>query len=209
MYKINNIKFGIEDLVDFSKKNINSVENSNEINIEQFKLIVGASPYKIRPLIGINWGVYSSANNNIAFFKSSNDKPCSLIRVLSMLLKSTQLAIKLLDDLDKNFISQEILAKFLYYKTYVAFVNRENLSPTNISHFLLNVTDMLIIGTTFPYMNFVKNALKINSSIKVSIVIHTSSNNYNDYRYFDTWYLFKDLYLTQYNQTPLTMISKF
>jgi len=209
MYTINNFQFDIKDIISFKNQNTD-LDNEDTIFLTpKYKLVVGAVPYALNPLNGVTWGIYSQTNNNIAFFKSNRDKPCSLLRILSMLLKSTQDAVKLLVEIDNNSISQEELAKFLYYKTNIAFINRKNLSPSKIKTFLLNVTDMLIIGTNAPYKQFAKAVLSLNSSIKVSITIHTSSRNYYDFRYFPTWYQFIDSHLVPFSSFPLTPISKF
>lgn len=156
---------------------------------KKFKMIIGASPYPNQLVMNNPNSIFGRYNlvNEIAFFTQDSQPTDLLVKVLAILMKSYDKAIKLLTSLEKYKLNHVDIASYLYYKYGLLFINRSTVNDLIMNQLFTNVTDVLVLGSED--LSNLNKALSMFTNIKRGDVVHPSTKASPNEGYFEFWVL--------------------
>lgn len=154
-----------------------------------FKMIIGESPYPNQQILNNPISLFGryTLTNEIAFFTQDSEPTDLLVKILSLILKSHDKAIRLLMNLEKFKLNHVDIASYLYYKHGLLFINRSAISNQNQNQLFNKVTDALILGSNnISILNTVFTAFP---QIRYGTIVHPSTKASPHPTYFPFWVL--------------------
>jgi len=179
----------------------------NQKEPTNFKIIAGESPYPNQEALNNSDCLFGKYNlvNEIAFFTQNSQPTDLLIKVLALILKSHDRAIRLLLNLEKRKINHVDIASYFYYRHGLMFINRSAINDQNLKQLFTGVTDVLVLGSQ--KVTKLDEAFIVFPDIKNGTVVHPSTKASPNPGYFPFWVLhdYKQVQ-TSNNLDPLTFV---